>query len=149
MRIRDIATRSVVQILASASIVEAARLMREQHVGALVVVEDGSGVKVPVGIVTDRDIAVGAVAAGVDPAAASVFAIMSRDPVTCGEDEELHDLIRTMNQTGVRRIPVVSPEGALVGIVTADDALGALGWHLRELTRALGHGQAVEVRRRG
>jgi CBS domain-containing protein len=148
MRIADVFTRTVVHVPPEMSVVDAARAMREHHVGALIITDSSNGGGVPIGIVTDRDIAIEVVAAGVDPATLTVRDIMTREPVTCGADEELHDLIRTMNQTGVRRIPVVSPEGALAGIVTADDVIGALSWHLRELTRALTHGQALEMQRR-
>ena len=103
------------------SVMEAARTIKEQDVGSLPVVEDGR----VVGIVTDRDIVVRAVAEGVDPRTATVGDVASGDLVTVEPDEDLDDALKLMAQHRVRRLPVVE-NGRLVGVVAqADVALEA------------------------
>ena len=103
------------------SVMEAARTIKEQDVGSLPVVEDGR----VVGIVTDRDIVVRAVAEEVDPRTATVGDVASGDLVTVEPDEDLDDALKLMAQHRVRRLPVVE-NGRLVGVVAqADVALEA------------------------
>jgi CBS domain-containing protein len=106
-----------------ASILEAARLMRQQHTGTLVVVDDPQGERVPVGIVTDRDIVVEALANELDPAKTTVARIMSARLVIAGGAEDVADALDRMRAHGVRRLPVVDAAGGLTGIVTLDDLL--------------------------
>lgn len=148
MRISDICTQRVVSVTPDASIHEAARMMRQHHVGCLVVVDRANGDRAPVGLITDRDIVLAIVAPDVDPKVLTAGDAMTRDITTCGEDEELFDVLQTMRNVGVRRLPVVDARGRLAGIVTADDAIGALSWHLNELARALTHEQTREMEER-
>lgn len=148
MRIRDICNRKVIDCKATMAVSEAAKLMRKHHVGTLVVVEQPNGERLPIGIITDRDIVISVIAAAIDPQTVTVGDIMSRRPATCGEDEELFDAIETMRSRGVRRLPVVNDKGGLVGILAADDINGGLCTHLAELSRALTHEQAHEMEMR-
>jgi CBS domain-containing protein len=148
MRIADICTRNVIHIGALASVREAAEAMRRHHVGALVVVDQPNGERIPVGILTDRDIVVSVIAAGVDPAAVAVGDVMSRNPATCGEDEDVFDAIETMRERGVRRLPVLNAKGGLAGMLTVDDVHGVLSTHLSELGRALVREQVREMHTR-
>lgn len=148
MRISDICNRKVVDIRATTPVSEAAKLMRQHHVGALVVVEQPNGERLPIGILTDRDIVVSVVAADIDPSSVTVGDVMSRHPATCGEDEELFDAIETMRNHGVRRLPVVNDKGGLVGILAADDINGGLCTHLIELSRAMTYEQVHEMETR-
>ncbi len=116
------------------SIHEAAKLMREHHVGCLVVVDDRHISNVPVGLVTDRDMVVELLAQGVDPASVTVSDIMSVDPVTVDEDESLWDAIRKMSARGIRRLPVVDKNKALAGLLAVDDVLDLLSVELSQLT---------------
>jgi CBS domain-containing protein len=147
MRVHDICTHFAVHIAADASIRDAARLMRERHVGAIVVIER-HGPKRPVGILTDRDIAISVVAAEVDPSAVTVRDVMTRSVATCTPDQDLADAIRTMRMRGVRRLPVLDPNGDLIGLVAADDIHAAIGEELRDLGRALAIEQARELETR-
>ncbi len=145
MRIADICTRHVVLIAAEASLDEAAETMRTHHVGALVVTEQPNGERIPVGIITDRDIVLAVVAAGVAPKTLTAGDVMTHPLATCSEDQELFDAIQTMRERGVRRLPVLNAKGGLVGMVAADDIFGALGTHMRDLSQVLGHEQAREM----
>jgi CBS domain-containing protein len=122
--------------------------MRRHHVGSLVVADQPNGERVPVGILTDRDIVLAVVAKGVAADDVTVGDAMTRSIATCGENEDLFDALQTMRGRGVRRIPVVNEQGALAGMLTADDAIGAISSYLLELTRALTREQTLELERR-
>jgi CBS domain-containing protein len=99
------------------SIVDASKLMSEHDVGCIVVERDGE----PVGIVTDRDIAIDVVAAGKDPADTMLSDVMSRDPITAHKSDGIYKLAESMRDNGVRRMPLVDDDGELAGIITLDD----------------------------
>jgi len=145
MAVGEVCNREVVISEKSFSVVEVAKLMRSHHVGDLVVVEDRSGRKFPVGIVTDRDIVVEVVAAGVNAEALKVGDIMSPEVATIREDEGLFEALRYMRDKGVRRMPVVDREGALVGILTLDDLLSLLAEELTELAKLVSHERQREA----
>lgn len=148
MRVADICTRTVVHIGSNASLREAAQAMRKHHVGALVVVDQPNGERMPVGMITDRDIVVSVVAAGVDADKLTVGDAMSSPPATCGENQDLFDAIETMRTHGVRRLPVLNAEGGLAGMLATDDIYGALSTHMGELSHALTREQVREMRMR-
>jgi CBS domain-containing protein len=145
MRIADICTTQVAHIGPDASVREAAETMRKRHVGSLVVIEQPDGERVPIGIITDRDIVVAVVAANVDADTLFVADVMTRHLATCNEDQELFDAIGVMRLRGVRRLPVLDAKGGLAGLLSADDIYGALGSHLRELGHALTREQVREM----
>jgi CBS domain-containing protein len=123
----------VVTISPDASIQEAARLMRSKKVGALIVTNS----RKPIGILTDRDIAVDVVAAGSDPAATTVRKVMHRNPRVLREEEGLFDSIKMFSSAGVRRLPVVNKAGAVKGIIALDDVLMLLGNEMAHVSTAL------------
>ncbi|WP_324781085.1 CBS domain-containing protein [Thiobacillus sedimenti] len=139
MPIGEICNREVVIAETSLPVTEAAQLMRAHHVGDLVVVEERAGRRHPVGIVTDRDIVVEVVAAGVNPEALKVGDIMGSDVATVREGEGLFEALRYMRDKGVRRMPVVDAAGGLVGILTLDDLLGLLAEEMMELAKLVSH----------
>jgi len=148
MRAAEICTRHVVYIDRRASVREAAQSMRANHVGALVITEQPNGERVPAGIITDRDIAISVVAAGIQPENLTVEDVMSGNLATCTESEDLFDIIATMLARSVRRLPVVNDKGGLVGMISADDLYGALSTHLRMLSQALAREQVREMEAR-
>ena len=87
--------------------------MHDEHVGCLVVVEQNDGSEFPVGMLTDRDIAIEVVAFGLDPATMTAGDVMSEKPAVVEEDDDLLDALAHMRERGVRRLPVVRPDGAL------------------------------------
>lgn len=135
----EICTRDVSYAERGMPLVEAARLMREHHVGCLIVVDEVNGVRKVVGILTDRDIVVAVVARGVAPQTLSAGDVMSADPVTVREEDSLIDLMRAMRAKGVRRIPVVGARDELIGIATLDDVLRVLAEELGLLVAAIDH----------
>jgi CBS domain-containing protein len=148
MGLSELCNRSVVVTPAKTSVEEASRLMREQHVGSLVVAEETARGHRPVGIVTDRDIVIEVVAAGVDPTTVTVGEIMAPELVTAREVDEPWDTIRVMRERGVRRMPVVGDDGLLVGIVTVDDLLEIIAEQLDGLAKAISAEQTREARSR-
>ncbi len=148
MSVGDTCNRAVVVVEHDAEVLEAARLMRRFHVGDLVVVEPRDGMRVPVGILTDRDLVVEILAEEVDPSAVSVRDFMTTDLLLAREDEELADVIDRMRTRGVRRVPVVDGRGALVGILCADDILELLAEELGGLARLVNRERYRETRER-
>jgi CBS domain-containing protein len=108
---------------AGESVLEAARRMRDRQVGTLVILDD---VGRPVGLLTDRDLALRVVAAGGDPRAVSVGDVMTKDPRTVGERTSIEAALSLMRSGSFRRLPIVNDDGKLVGIVSLDDVLGLL-----------------------
>jgi CBS domain-containing protein len=141
MAVGEICNREVVIAEKALSVVDAARLMRTHHVGDLVVVEG----RHPVGIVTDRDIVVEVVAAGVNPEALAVADIMGPEVATVRESEGLFEALRYMRDKGVRRVPVVDREDGLVGILTLDDLLSLLAEEMTELAKLVSHERQREA----
>ena len=144
----DLCTRSTVMAHRSMDVIEAARLMREHHVGCLVIVEDVALGRVPVGILTDRDIVTEIIAKGLDPRTLRVEDVMSADPAVADAAETLPDVLAGMRRKGVRRLPVVDSRGVLQGIIALDDVLEALAEQLDAVVKALASGRSKELRRR-
>lgn len=147
MPIGEICNREVVFSYPNHTVREAALLMREYHVGDLVVVEE-NGKRKPVGTVTDRDISISIVALGLDPDVIRVGDIMGPELVTVRENQGVFETIQQMRLKGVRRLPIVGEEGALVGIVAVDDLVALFADELSELSKAIVREQMVEVKTR-
>lgn len=148
MHIGAICTTETIFCTRDESVQGAALLMRKHHVGDLVVIDKPDGEKVPVGILTDRDIVVSVIALGLDPASLLVGDIMSDDLLTCSENDDVYETIERMRLRGIRRVPVVNPHGGLTGIVSADDLLGFLAEEMGDLARIGPHQQSQEKRAR-
>ena len=117
MPIIDICNRETVTLQPDDTVVQATKMMRQFHVGAVVVTEEKNGKRVPVGIVTDRDVVVGVIAPELDPNVMTVGDIMVANLAIVDEDSGIFEAIQLMSNKGVRRLPVVRKNGELVGIV--------------------------------
>jgi CBS domain-containing protein len=148
MSISEFCNREVVFATREMSLPEAARLMREYHVGALVVVDEVNGKRVPVGIVTDRDIVIEVIAQSLDLDDFSVGDIMGPQLVSVQEKDGVFETIRLMRTKGIRRIPVVNQEGGLAGIISAEDILDLLAEEMAELARVAPREQEREAKTR-
>ena len=133
MNVAELCNREVIIIEQDATVLEAAKLMRQYHVGDLVVVEKRQGVSFPIGILTDRDIVIELIAGEVDFDAVTVGDVMSYDLLTVSEEEAIADTIKLMRDKGVRRVPVVNKQGSLEGIITVDDLIDLLAEQMRDI----------------
>lgn len=143
--VADICIRDVVAAPPALSVDEAARLMRERHVGCLVVVELGDGGRLPSGVLTDRDIVTAVVAKDLDAKSLRVGDVMSPGVVTVREGDSLYDALTLMRHHGVRRLPVVGAHGVLAGLVTLDDVVGALAGQLQAAAMVVGRARRHEL----
>lgn len=148
MHVGEFCNREVVVIEEESSITEAAVVMRENHVGDVVIVRKQYGKKVPVGILTDRDIALEIVALSADPEAVRVGDAMSFELTTVNEDDDLLHVIEVMRDKGIRRVPVVDIDETLVGIMTVDDILDLLSEVLIDLTHLVDRQKRREAKTR-
>src|SRR5437868_1483054 len=119
MPIGDLCKNQVATIERSANVHQAARLMREQHVGDALVCDRKDGRQVPVGILTDRDIVVGLIALDIPTHDVKVEDVMTPTLVTVRSDQGVFETIQLMEKYGVRRLPVIDPNGSLCGIVSS------------------------------
>lgn len=129
--------REVIITGPESTISEAARLMRQHHVGTLVVVEREGALNRPLGIVTDRDLVVEVLAQEVSVDSVTVRDVMSPDPVQIAEGETLLNTIALMQSRGVRRIIVVDEAGSLQGLMSADDVIELIAEAMNNLTRVV------------
>lgn len=125
-----------------------AELMRKNHVGDVVVTEAKGDDRIPVGIVTDRDIIVETVAVQLDPSLFTAGDIMTSPIVTVNCNDGLVETLRLMRENKVRRMPVVDDYGNLDGIVTADDIIRLLAMELSLITEAIAEQPAREAKLR-
>ena len=141
MAIGKLCVREVAVADRATTVRKAAQLMRQFHVGNLVVVEG----RAPVGIVTDRDIVLSVVATGLDPAVFTIGDLVTQDLATCREDTGVFECIQQMRARGVRRMPVVDRDGALVGIISVDDLVQLLAEEMNDLGKLISREQAREA----
>jgi len=146
MQVGTLCQRLVFTICQSDEISRAAQVMREKHVGYLVVVEPNPvrGIPRPVGVLTDRDIVVSVVAREVDPKTVRVGDIMTPDPVLAAEWESMEAALQKMRQFGVRRLPVVNGYRELVGILAIDDVLRVIAGDAQDVVSTIRSGRRME-----
>ncbi|HNA69510.1 MAG TPA: CBS domain-containing protein [Nitrosomonas sp.] len=145
MSIGGICNRKVVVMQREETIAEAAKLMRDQHVGSVLIVDEQDGKRVPVGIVTDRDLVVEVIAPELDADAITVGDIMMTGFAVVKEETGVFEAIQYMRTKGIRRLPVVDAEERLIGIVTLDDLLILLAEELDALAKLVAREQQNEV----
>jgi CBS domain-containing protein len=148
MDVNLICNHNVATIGQSQGVLDAAALMREEHVGNLIVVETRANAQVPVGILTDRDIVVGVIAKRVAPDEVTVGDAMTRNPLTVREDSSIEFALREMRRHGVRRAPVVRVNGDLVGVIAVDDIIEHIAKQLSSLAELIRLEQVTEQRTR-
>lgn len=141
MTVGEVCSRTVVTADPDETIPVAARRMRDRHVGALVVL-DGT---TPIGVLTDRDIVVSAVAQSPDKLDTLLVGdVMTRDLVTAQSTEPIEEALRRMRAHGVRRLPVVTGDGRIDGIIALDDILDLMADGLTQLAGLVAREQKVE-----
>lgn len=139
MDVIQLCRRNAVTIRPFEDLLAAARLMRESHVGFLVVVEPmvGDSGERPVGVLTDRDIVVRVLARETDPRSLRVGDVMTRDPVMAKGTQPLSEALRSMRLIGVRRIPVAGHRGQLIGVLSLDEVIDDLSGRLSDVAGSI------------
>jgi CBS domain-containing protein len=132
--LQDMLNREVITISPDVPVSEAAYLMMREDIGSLIVVDKQ---RFPIGIVTDRDLVVSAIAEGKDPEDSIVEEIMTKDVIYVEEETNLLDILRTMSEYSIRRMPVTK-NGVLTGIVSVDDLIIVIATELADLAMAVG-----------
>lgn len=136
--------REVVIVEPEVSIIEVASMMREYHVGTLVVVDREGDISHPIGVITDRDLVIDVIAQKVPLDALVVKDVMNKELVSVTEQETLLNTIALMQGKGVRRVVVVDGNGSLQGIISADDAVELLAEAMNNLCNLVGREIANE-----
>lgn len=148
MTVGQICNRVVVFAFRNTPLPDAAKLMRENHIGSLVIVDESDRGRIPVGMLTDRDIAIAVVAQALDPRTLTAGEVMSGELVTANEQDDMLDTLQRMRRRGIRRVPVLTAAGALAGIVTLDDLLELVAEQLGDVVKAIATEQSREARTR-
>ena len=133
VNVRDLSALEVVTVTPSTTLAECAQIMRAQHVGSVVVIDDQGTHDNPRGIVTDRDIVVEAVALGLDPTTLTARDVMAAPLATVRDGDDILDALARMRENGVRRLPVLDQSGHLAGILAVDNLLEAVAEQLDAL----------------
>jgi CBS domain-containing protein len=146
MNIRGICHKNAITVRRSDELVKAAQLMREKHIGYLVVIgpEGADGLQRPVGVLTDRDIVTTVVAREADPRSLRVEDVMTQQPVTASIADSIEKVLHDMRGIGVRRLPVVGQRGELVGVLSLDDVLDWLSGQLQNVAGSIRNEQVIE-----
>lgn len=149
MNITEIASMNPISIAPDASAREAAITMRDTHVGCVIVATGSDDDRLtPVGVVTDRDLAIMLIAMNADPDEVTVQDIMSSDPLILSQGDAVEDAIEMMNSHAVRRAPIVDAKGFLIGVVSIEDLVSVISDHLQKLADLLFEGMEYERQRR-
>jgi signal-transduction protein with cAMP-binding, CBS, and nucleotidyltransferase domain len=129
MSLRNLVDRKLVSCVPSTPVLEVARLMDDENVGAILVLQDSK----PLGIVTDRDIVLRCVVEGMDCRNQPVSDIMTDTVRTVTVNEGIYDIIKLMKEEEIRRVPVVDDFGNAVGLVSFGDMMALLGKEIHDL----------------
>jgi CBS domain-containing protein len=146
MNVGDLAKRQPVSIRRHEDTISAARTMRDQHVGCLIVTEPmiEEGGERPIGVLTDRDLVTAVLARDVDARAVLVDDVMSREPLTVVATSSVETALARMREIGVRRVPVVDEMGRLKGVLSLDDVLDYFAEQLGSVTGSIRKEMRVE-----
>ena len=148
MQVGEFCNREVIIIGSDESVKDAAELMRRHHVGDVVLVEEREGRRVPVGIITDRDLVLEVMVPGLEPEALAVKDIVTSALSNVRVDDSLFDALEMMRAKAIRRLPVVDADGALAGILTVDDVMALLTEMLGRLSAVVERQRSREARQR-
>ena len=145
MPISEFCQREVVCATPETTVSEAANLMRRHHIGDVIIVEKRDGKRIPIGIVTDRDIVIEVIAAGIDPTLLKLGDLQLNPLLTIEEGASYAQTVSKMSVGGVRRLPVVGADGTLTGIITLDDMFWQLAAPLAALAGLTGRERQLEA----
>jgi len=144
MTVGQICNREVIIAERTDSVTEVAKLMRNNHVGTVIVAARNRGITQPLGIITDRDLVLEVLSLEVDPNKIYAEDLMS-SVLHCGnESDSVWATIKTMRSKGVRRVPILDDEGSLVGMLAMDDVVDLLANELSSLVNLISREQSNE-----
>ncbi|MGA7538991.1 MAG: CBS domain-containing protein [Steroidobacteraceae bacterium] len=123
MLVETLCSRHPITVSTGAPISDVARLMRDEHIGAVIVTDGARGGPRVIGMITDRDIVRAQLERTADLSRLSAGEVMTRNPLVIGEEESVDGAIANLRARGVRRAPVVALDGTLVGLISTDDLL--------------------------
>jgi len=144
MRVGDFCKHGVVTVCTTADIVEVAQTMRDEHVGFVVVVQEGDASRTPQGVISDRDIVLSVSAREVNPRAVTAADIMSPKPLVACETDDLNEVVQAMRIAGFRRVPVLTRAGVLTGVIAIDDAIEVIAGMLVDVCGSIRNEQRQE-----
>lgn len=144
MLVGSLCSLRAVCVSTGAPISDVACLMRDQHVGSVIVAEGESARERAIGMITDRDIIRAQYERTADLSQLSAGQVMTRNPLVLGEQESVDGAIAHLRARGVRRAPVVAPDGTLVGLISADDLLNHVARKLIGLAEIVASQRRVE-----
>lgn len=148
MNVAQYCKRSVIAVSHLADVADAANLMREAHVGFLVVYRDRDPARRPIGVLTDRDIVLQVTARDVSPHDVTVEDVMTPRPMTAALGDDLIELMHGMRLAGIRRVPVVDERGALAGVIAVDDVIDVISGLIGDIAGSIKSEQRQEWRTR-
>ncbi|MBN9226693.1 MULTISPECIES: CBS domain-containing protein [Legionella] len=148
MKIGAFCNRDVIIMNGDESVRTAAELMRRHHVGDVVLVEENKGQRIPIGIVTDRDLVVEVMAVGLETTVLTVQDLVTRTLLVAQENDSVFDCLELMKTKGVRRLPVVDAGKSLIGIITMDDITVLLAGMLYNVVNVVDRQQKNELKQR-
>jgi predicted transcriptional regulator len=144
MTVRSICTHKVITVDREIDIAAAASVIRDNHIGYLIVTDSRSGGSSPIGVITDRDIVVKVMAMDVDPHTLTVGDVMTPEPLTAADDDGISETLRRMRRMGVRRVPVVGPGGKVSGVLSIDDVLDHVVGQLSDVSGSMRNELTIE-----
>jgi len=144
MGVGSICTHRVITVDQGIDVAAAASVMRENHIGYLIVTDAKSGAAAPVGVLTDRDIVVKVLAKDVDAHSLTVGDVMTPEPLIAADDDGLSETLHRMRRLGVRRVPVVGPRGQITGVLSLDDVIDHLVGQLGDVAGSMQNEQKFE-----
>jgi CBS domain-containing protein len=149
MNIDLLYSRNIIRAPASCTLLRAAALMRDKHIGALLVTADAPDEGNVLGVITDRDLVVRAMAQDVRPGEATIGEFMTRALVMVPNTASVYEAMETMRTSGVRRLGVTDGDGAVVGVVSLDDIIEPLAAELSAFAGVVRTERFREVMRPG
>jgi CBS domain-containing protein len=137
MNIGELCSRDLVSVPAKTPLTEVAKAMKDEHVGIVVITKAPADEPVAAGVITDRDLACALLDRCGEIAGLCAEDVMKRDPLVLCEDDSVETAILRMRDRGVRRAPVVTARGRLLGIISTDDLIAHVAGELTGLARLI------------
>jgi len=148
MGVGSLCTHRVITVDRGIDVAAAATVMRDNHIGYLIVTDARSGGAAPVGVLTDRDIVIKVMARNLDPHALKVSDVMTPEPLVADYADDIGKTLHRMRALGVRRVPVISPQGNIAGVLSLDDAFDHLVIQMADVAGSIRGQQPTERRPR-